>query len=126
MTKKSELNPKNFRRISIINWMLLVPLLMLFSWPPYYIARFLGITGPISYAAALIFAVPFMITILHGHVTMAMGEAHRHHYYRWLNDQPFTYGLFFHPLMMRTRFRLLLLGISLLLFGIGFLDGKVF
>lgn len=116
-----ELNPKNYRRVSIINWLLSAPFLMLFAWPYWYIADFTGIEKTITYAGSIFFSVPFMITILHGHVTMAFGEAHRHHYYDWLNAHPLTHGLFFHPVMTRTRFRLVLLVVSLLLFLMGFL-----
>lgn len=121
MTNDSELNPKNYKRISIINWLLLAPLLVLFSWPYIYLTRFVGIQKFMAYPGAVFFALPFMITILHGHVTMALGEAHRHHYYRWLNKKPLSYGLLFHPFMMRTRFRLVLLAIALLLFIIGYM-----
>jgi hypothetical protein len=116
-----ELNPKNFRRISIINWLLSVPFFMLFAWPYWYVAGFVGIEKTITYVGCIFFSVPFMVTILHGHVTMALGEAHRHHYYDWLHEKPLTFGLFFHRDMMRTRFRLVLLVISLLLFASGFL-----
>lgn len=116
-----ELHPKNFRRICIINWLLSAPFFILFSWPYLYLANYIGVEQSIAYPGAIFFSVPFMITILHGHVTMAVGDAHRHHYYEWLNEYPLTYGLLFHPVMMRTRFRLVLLVISFLLFLVGFL-----
>lgn len=118
--KNYELSHKNFKRIHIINWLLCIPLLLLFSWPYIYIARFAGIQSFFIYAGAAFFAVPFMITILHGHVTMALGSAHRRRYYEWLGERPFTYGLLFYPMMIRTRFRLILLAVSLLLFITGF------
>ena len=116
-----ELNPANFKRISIINWLLSFPFFVLFSWPYLYVAEFAGLQNIIAYLGCIFFSVPFMITILHGHVTMALGEAHRHHYYDWLSEHPLTYGLLFHPVMMRTRFRLILLVVSLLLFFTGLL-----
>lgn len=116
-----ELNPGNFKRISVINWLLSVPFFVLFSWPYLYIANFFHIAKLITYLGCIFFSVPFMITILHGHVTMALGEAHRHHYYDWLTDHPLTFGLLFHPGMMRTRFRLILLVVSFLFFVTGFL-----
>lgn len=116
-----ELNPKNFKRISIINWLLSVPFFMLFAWPYWYISNFAGIEKFITYAGCIFFSVPFMITILHGHVTMALGEAHRHHYYDWLTKHPLTHGLLFHPITVKTRFRLILLVISGILFVGGFL-----
>lgn len=120
MTNDSELNPKNFKRISVINWMLCIPLLLLFTWPYIYIGRYAEMKDFFVYSGAAFFAVPFMITILHGHVTMALGNAHRHHYYKWLNEHPLTHGLLFHSMMMRTRFRLTLLTASLLLFLVGY------
>lgn len=116
-----ELKPDNFKRISIINWMLSLPFLTLFSWPYLYLADFAGIEKLIAYLGCIFFSVPFMITILHGHVTMALGEAHRHHYYKWLSRHPLTYGLLFHPVIMRTRFRLILLAVSVILFISGLL-----
>lgn len=116
-----ELNPKNFRRISTINWLLSVPFFMLFAWPYWYIAHIAGIEKMVIYVGCIFFSIPFMITILHGYVTMALGQAHRHHYYEWLHEHPLTHGLFFHPMMMRTRFRLILLVISGLLFLAGYL-----
>lgn len=114
-----ELNLKNFKRIHLINWLLCLPLLLLFTWPYIYMARFTGIEDFLTYPGAAFFAVPFMITILHGHVTMALGSAHRHHYYEWLTENPLTYGLLFYPVMIRTRFRLILLAVSLVLFIVG-------
>lgn len=116
-----ELNPNNYKRIYIINWLLSIPFFLLFSWPYLYIAEFAGIEKTIAYTGCIFFSVPFMITILHGHVTMALGEAHRQHYYDWLSDKPLTYGLLFHPVMMSTRFRLILIAVSFLLFLTGFL-----
>lgn len=120
---KSELSEQNFKRISIINWLLCLPLIMFFAWPYLYVAQFMEIENILYYIGAVFFAVPFMITILHGHVTLAIGEAHRHHYYNWLSRQPLTYGLFFHSIMMRTRFRLVMLAISAVLFLLGYING---
>lgn len=104
----SELSPKNYKRISLINWLLTVPLLILFAWPYLYIAEFLAVESSLGYPGAFLFSIPFTLTILHGHVTMALGSLHRHHYYDWLEENALTYGLFFHPIFTRTRFRLLL------------------
>jgi hypothetical protein len=111
-----ELTHRNFFRINLINWSLTLPMLFLFAWPYYLICRWLGIGELLSYFGALLFAFPFMITILHGHVTMALGAIHRHHYYEWLSRYPLTYGFLFHPVMFRTRFRF-----SLILFSISIL-----
>lgn len=117
----SELSRKNFKRINFINWLLSLPFFVLFSWPYWYLASFAGVASIITYIGCIFFSIPFMITILHGYVTMTLGEAHRHHYYDWLDERPLTYGLLYHPMIMRTRFRLILLVGSLLLFIAGLL-----
>lgn len=117
----SELNESNYKRISFINWILAVPLIVLFAWPYYYAAKLLGMELIFRYIGAFVFAMPFMLTILHGHVTMALGSVHRHHYYDWLEEKTLTFGLFFHPMLVRTRFRLILLVVSLLLLPVGYL-----
>ncbi|NGP88375.1 hypothetical protein [Fodinibius halophilus] len=114
-----ELSPKNFKRISIINWVLTVPFFILLSWPYLYLADLAEIERSMAYIGCLFFSIPFMITIIHGHVTMALGEAHRHHYYDWLDEYPLTFGLLYHPMLIRTRFRLILLVVSILLFVAG-------
>lgn len=117
---QSELSEYNFKRISLINWFLCIPLLVLFGWPLLYLCSYLRIDEFYSYPASFLFALPFMITILHGHVTMALGSTHRHHYYDWLTDHPFSYGFLFHKIFMKTRFRMLLLAAGAILFGAGF------
>lgn len=112
----TELSEQNYRRISRINWLLAPCLIFLFAWPYYILASLLLETGPIlSIAGSLLFAAPFTMTILHGHVTIALGALHRDHYYQWLARHRFTHGLFFHPVMFRTRFRFALLICSLAL-----------
>lgn len=119
----SELSDSNYIRINIINWVLSIPVVILFSWPYYYAAKLLGMQETFRYLGALLFALPFMITIVHGHVTMALGSVHRDHYYHWLNEHPYTYGLFFSQTFVKTRFRLVLLMISLLFLPVGYLLG---
>jgi hypothetical protein len=118
---KSELSESNYRRISLINWALSVPTLLIFAWPFFFICEIYGISKAVSFPGSIFFGLPFMLTILHGHVTMALGAAHRKHYYNWLADVPFTYGLLFHPLIISTRFRLALFVISLMILILGFL-----
>jgi hypothetical protein len=97
-------------------------MMVLFAWPYFFAANLFGLDVYICYAGAFIFAVPFMLTILHGHVTMALGSVHRHHYYDWMtNQKPLTYGLFFHPNFVKTRFRLILMIVSLLILPVGYL-----
>ena len=67
------------------------------------------------------FALPFTITIIHGHVTMALGSVHRSHYYDWLVIHSYTYGLFFSRMVVKTRFRLILLILSLIFLPVGYL-----
>lgn len=115
----SELNERNYRRICIINWLLSIPLLLIFAWPYFFLSELFYINRNIAFAGSILFALPFMLTILHGHVTMALGAVHRHHYYNWLQEKPYTYGLLFHPVVISTRFRLILFFISLVIFVIG-------
>lgn len=118
---KSELSQNNYKRISLINWLLTVPLIVLFAWPYLYVGNFARIEATLCSIGAFLFSVPFTLTILHGHVTMALGSVHRHHYYHWLEENSLTYGLLFHPIFTRTRFRLVLLMVSIIIFLIGWL-----
>lgn len=117
----SELSESNYRRIAYINWALSVPLLLIFSWPFYFLCEIFHIHKAMSFPGSIIFGLPFMLTILHGHVTMALGAAHRHHYYSWLKDRPLTYGLLFHSIIISTRFRLFLFFLSVVILLIGFI-----
>lgn len=117
----SELSQKNYKRISLINWLLSAPLIILFAIPYLSIASFINAETSISYIGAFLFSIPFSLTILHGHVTMALGSLHRNHYYEWLEENTLTFGLFFHPMFTRTRFRLILLVISILILALGWL-----
>ncbi|HKJ31836.1 MAG TPA: hypothetical protein VKA34_08405 [Balneolales bacterium] len=112
---QSEFSDQNYKRIFWINGMLSIPIFLLFAWPYYELGKILSLPVFLIFSGAIFFSLSFMLTMLHGHVTMSLGILHRNHYYKWLNDHPFTYGLFFHPVMIRTRFRLLLIIISLLI-----------
>ena len=118
---QSELSQGNYKRITIINCLLTVPLIVLFAYPYLYLAHLLSIQENIIYIGCFLFALPFTLTIMHGHVTMALGAAHRHHYYQWMEERPLTYGLLFHPVMTSTRFRLILVLLSLVLIPGGWL-----
>lgn len=117
----SELHERNFLRICLINWALTPAMLILFAWPYYLLAEILGIRESLIWLGSFIFAAPFMMTVLHGHVTMAMGVMHRDYYYQWLRKHPFSYGLFFHPVMFRTRFRLSLVGLAIALLPVSYM-----
>lgn len=116
----SELSESNYKRIALINWILTVPMMVLFAWPYYYASSLVGMDIILRYAGAFIFAVPFMLTILHGHVTMALGSVHRHHYYEWMEANKLSFGLLFHPMFVSTRFRLVMLMASLLFLPLGY------
>lgn len=118
----SELSEYNFKRISLINWTLTLPLMLLFGWPFLFLCSYLNIDRIFVFPGAFLFCLPFLFTILHGHVTMALGAAHRHHFYDWLVDRPYTYGLLFHYLFTKTRFRLALLGVSGVFFIWGYMN----
>ena len=117
----SELSESNYRRICFINWALSVPLLLIFSWPYFFLCQLLEIQRIIAFSGAILFALPFMLTILHGHVTMALGALHRQHYYEWLQGYPYTFGVLFHPVIISTRFRLTLFILSLGILIAGYL-----
>lgn len=119
----SELSESNYRRIALINWALSVPLLLIFAWPYFFLAGIFNLHDAIQFAGSIIFGLPFMLTILHGHVTMALGAVHRYHYYSWLKEHPLTFGLLFHSVIISTRFRLALFALSILLLVSGLLFG---
>lgn len=105
----TEFSERNYKRINLINWGLSIPMLILFAWPYYYLATLLQLTPFHTLLGSALFATPFMITIIHGHVTMAIGSLHRGHFYNWLSNKSLTHGLFFHPAFITTRFRLITL-----------------
>jgi hypothetical protein len=117
--QQSELSEKNYKRIYWVNWLICLPILGLFAWPYYEFGRILMIPEMLILPGALLFALSFMLTILHGYVTMSLGNLHRNHYYKWLLSHRLTYGFLFHPMLTRTRFRLSLIIISMLVLFLG-------
>lgn len=115
----SELNPKNYRRLFYLNTIFSIPLFIIFAWPYVMFSQLLSIKAIFYYPGAILFSLPFMLTLLHGHVTLALGSIHRGMYYQWLTEHPLTYGLLFHPIFIRTRFRLALLAVSIILIIVG-------
>jgi|AntAceMinimDraft_1070359.scaffolds.fasta_scaffold14523_2 hypothetical protein len=101
----SELSTKNFHRVGIINLLMSIPLFGLFSWIGFSLCYALQNNWPISLIAATLCAFPMMLTMLHGHVTMAIGVTHRDKYYHWLNQKTNPWGWFFHPIFISTKFR---------------------
>lgn len=82
-----------------------IPLFGLFSWISFSLSYALIIRWELSLVTASFCAFPLMLTMLHGHVTMAIGVSHRDKYYEWLNKKNNPWGWFFHPLFISTKFR---------------------
>lgn len=120
MSPFNELSTDNFKRINSINWILTFPLAVLFSWPYYAFGVLFNLNKTLLLFGTIFFAIPFIITILHGHVTLAIGHAHRHLFYDWLEKNPYSWGLMFHKIMISTRFRLAFLAVSTAIFFIGY------
>ena len=116
MPVQKELSDQNFRRISWINIFLIPPLMILFAWPWSILGIWLEFTEVLLYIGMFCFAFPFSLTILHGHVTIALGALHRNKYYEWLKNHRWSYGFLIRPFFFSTRFRL-----SLLFFSFGIL-----
>lgn len=107
-----ELSAKNYRRISWINILIAPPLFVLFAWPYYILGTRIELPGLLLNAGSFCFAFPFTLTIIHGHVTMAIGSLHRNNYYKWLAAHRWSYGLLIRPVFFSTRFRIAFLIIS--------------
>lgn len=118
---KSVLNEQNFRRISWINILLAPPLFILFSWPYFFFALWYDFPEIVLYAGTFCFSFPFTLTIIHGHVTVALGALHRGIYHDWLKKHHWGFGFFLRPLLFSTRFRFILLFLSFAAFGAGIL-----
>lgn len=116
---KDELHHKNYVRICVINWLLTPILMFFFAWPYFKMGQMLGIETSLALLGSMFFGFSFMLTILHGHVSVAIGTLHRDLYYDWLEAHPFTYGFLFHKSMITTRFRISLIVISLLMLILG-------
>ncbi len=119
----SELNKKNFKKICLVNGLTFFPILILLSWPYFYAGFLINLPNILRVPGSVMFGLPFTLTILHGIVTVSVGSMQRRYFYDWLRNHPYTYGLPYHPLFVSTRFRLALIGCSLLLFVIGLLPG---
>jgi hypothetical protein len=113
MATRRELSERNFRRISWVNILLTPPLLVLFAWPYSIIGIWFDFPEPWLYAGTFLFAFPMTLTILHGHVTIALGALQRSHYHDWLNKKRWGFGFWIRPFFFSTRFRLTLLISSL-------------
>lgn len=117
--RHTELSEQNFRRISWINILLTPPLLALFAWPYHVMAELLSMHEQLLLAGMVLFSLPFTLTILHGHITIALGALHRTEYHEWLKKRHWNFGLLMRPIFFSTRLRLVLLLLSLVLFAAG-------
>ncbi|MFO8028461.1 MAG: hypothetical protein R6U28_01245 [Cyclonatronaceae bacterium] len=122
MASHKELSERNFRRISWINILLTPPLLLLFAWPYAILGLWFEFPEFWLYTGAFLFAFPLSLTIIHGHVTLALGALQRSHYYEWLTRRRWGFGFWIKPAFFATRFRLIPLIISLFML----LAGAVF
>lgn len=102
----SELNPSNYRRVARINFLMSIPLFGLFAWIGFALPYAIYPHALSALIASMIMAFPLMLTMLHGHVTIALGVIHRDLYYQWLARKGNTMGWFFHPIFTKTTFRL--------------------
>ena len=117
--RHTELSEQNFRRISWINVLLTPPLLALFAWPYYALAQMVSMDERLYLAGMLFFSLPFTLTILHGHITIALGALHRSEYHEWLDRRRWSFGFLMRPVFFTTRLRLALLMLGLVVFVAG-------
>ena len=115
----TELSIRNYKRIFWTNLLISLPLLAFFAWPYYQLGYMLEDPEFLLVPGMVLFSVAFTFTVLHGYVTMSLGIPHRAHYYQWLTGRRWSYGLLFHPIFSRTRFRLILVIISLIFLVLG-------
>lgn len=112
MNERHELTERNFLRIYRINWGISGPLLFLFAWPYVIAGGILGVADLLTFTGALFFAVPFTLTVIHGHIAMALGSLHREVFYAWQRKKGVVFRTLFHPVLFTTRLRLSLLALS--------------
>lgn len=110
----SELNDDNFSRIYKINWLICGPLLVMFAWP-YYLLSIYFSPALYSLAGSFFFSLTFTLTVIHGHIAIALGTFHIDTYYDWHKRTMRLPWINFHPLVFTTRFRLLCLAISIVM-----------
>ncbi|MCC5925043.1 MAG: hypothetical protein JJU41_00660 [Bacteroidetes bacterium] len=100
-----ELQEANFSRIYRINWLICGPLLVLFGWP-YYLLISPDAEQSIALAGSFFFSLTFTLTIIHGHIAVALGALHMDVYYEWHKKSARFPKIPFHPVLFTTRFRL--------------------
>lgn len=113
-----EIRDVNFERISRINWLLTGPLLVFFAWPYTRLAELVGTTDYFTILGSGLFSIAFTLTIVHGHISMSVGELHRVEFYKWTRRRRYPWKWFYHPTLFRYGTRLaLLLGSMVCLLG---------
>lgn len=116
-----ELNIDNFKRINRINWIICGPILFMFSWPYIELGHFFSMNPGLTLIGSFFFSVPFTLTILHGHISIAVGPLHSARYYEWQQNKTGIFKLMFHPVLFGTRVRVMLIVLSAVLFTAGHL-----
>lgn len=114
-----ELTETNYNRIYRLNWLISGPLLVILGWPYLLLAEVLELNFLSALLGALFFSVPFSLTILHGHISVAVGTLHRDRYYAWQNTKTGVYKYTFNPVLFTTRVRLILISLSILILVLG-------
>lgn len=107
-----EITPRNFRRVAAINWLLTGPSLVFFAWPYLRLADAMGSSDFASLLGAGFFSISFTLTVVHGHIAMAVGDLHRVEFHRWTRRRNGPWRMAYHPALFRYRTRLGLLGLS--------------
>lgn len=109
-----EINPRNFRRVSVINWLLTGPSLLFFGWPYLRLSEVLGANDVAAWVGAGLFSISFTLTVVHGHISLAVGDLHRIEFHQWTRKRRHPWRLAYHPVLFQYRTRLALLALSVL------------
>lgn len=109
-----EIKDVNFQRISRINWLLTGPLLLFFAWPFGWLTELVGTSDVFSIVGGGLFSIAFTLTIIHGHISISVGELHRIEFYRWTRKRRYPWKWFYHPSLFQYSTRLTLLLVSIL------------
>jgi len=109
-----EINPVNFRRVSAINWLLTGPSLVFFGWPYLRLSDSLGTSDVAALVGTGLFSISFTLTVVHGHISLAVGDLHRIEFHQWTRKRRHPWKLAYHPVLFRYRTRLALLALSML------------
>jgi hypothetical protein len=110
-----ELDTKNFSRIFRLNWLIAGPVLLLFAWPYLLVCQHFGVDRLLNLVGAFFFSMPFCLTIVSGHIAVAVGPLHFQRYFEWQQNLPGILKFAFHPVLFKTEYRLSAFAISLLI-----------